>query len=507
MNTTKELFHPILHYISGKRLYFILLEFKYDAIEKGTRVVNNILPNLEVKHNVCAYSIFGDLDLLIRIWASDEEVRQLAGRISSMKEITSRRIILVDNIHTWYQDRIEQTIPKTAPCLLSEKEMNSIVSGRNNVNDSLILNHLSEEEDKYLYKFWIFAEEPFPSSNTLFEDLKRKLSKKINLNPRQDSEWAGTYRMSFYSYSTATHQGVIVKADSSSFIESCGSLDDVIAEHAKDKEIKIKTYIARSRIVEEGDLIAIGSSNPGAQRKIALRNLCSSHDCGFIVYEKDSKEEKEIDAFIDCLTPHFYDLFSCFSFDGWQRKVFKLRVIYKWVVEKKDKKIESYLLKEYVDLERQLREKISSVMSKDKKIPRSFMREWTGFHSTVRRMSNMLNIDEEDAIRFLEGEEGRWFSRKITFGEMPSALKFINRRLNNSKDIDRDIFSNLQSLITASAKDRNALAHGETGHLFQLNDDDTNLVWEGYVVNFLKLSFYSTYALQSLSKIKSLQVD
>jgi hypothetical protein len=99
--------HPICHLMNGRRLYYLLITFNaYKTTIKNE--INRILKESGLGESSCGYLIYGPADLLVRVWATAEELNKLIdglGAITGIDPVV--KIHLIDDISTWAQRELE----------------------------------------------------------------------------------------------------------------------------------------------------------------------------------------------------------------------------------------------------------------------------------------------------------------------------------------------------------------------------------------------------------------
>lgn len=374
----KKLYHPLCHLVNGERLYFIVISFHNDPFNSADLLVEKMKEN-GLNASSCAHLIFGDMDVILRVWASELIVSDLILYLESNKNIDTYSLKLIENLMPWYSREIEDN---GNVFTLSKADIDDILS--NKIKDSLIYFYKQNHRDIFSYKFWVIVEEPYSSNSGFYSQFNTKLngSKKIK-------DFDGTFNISLYSYMTSTKRGFIFKANTNNFVMSCDKITALIHELSVDNEYKISTYIARKQLKDDEDLVNFGK-NPHVpietrKRKI-LYNLLKSHDCNKLMFEDDADELDTLETYVDNLLPVFYDIFK-YNKD-WCEKVRVSRNITKWVVEEKNSMIISFLLREYVTLESKCRGILDSIYVKNAS-------KLKGVPGIARQIQNIGNMSDD----------------------------------------------------------------------------------------------------------------
>ena len=77
--------HPICHLINGERLHYVLVQVRHRLFDAG-RKIGDVLTKETDKHlgfasSSCAYYIFGQSDIIIRVWATESHLNKLVAEI------------------------------------------------------------------------------------------------------------------------------------------------------------------------------------------------------------------------------------------------------------------------------------------------------------------------------------------------------------------------------------------------------------------------------------------
>ncbi len=180
--------------------------------------------------------------------------------------------------------------------------------------------------------------------------------------------------------------------------------------------------------------------------------------------------------------------------EHWDYKIRKLRMVFKWIVEEKNPNLISFLLREYIAIEKKIR------ASLNKLIPD--IKEYNGYKSDLKRIVKEFQISNETTQQILDIVGKKAYSNNITLGEIPDIIRRINKTKAVSKG-DKSILEKLSILITKSAQNRNKIAHGEVTNLFDQSDDGKTWIWQEYILNFFSLSHFLQSGISTLSSTLS----
>ena len=516
MNNAVKLFHPLCHYINCERLYFILISFRSDVIEKSNEFVKNIQSEFPCFSSSCIYSIFGDLDILVRLWASHQDIDAINLYLNSLSDdIRSYRLILVDHAYTWYQYEIDKKLSESAELSVHNFDVKKILKKDFGLDQKYIYLKSDGPKDATKYKIWLVVEDKSSS----YTDLFNKVIESIYKKHRDKLISIGTDRISIYSYQMSTGNGLIIKADTKDFFTTNDIFYDVIEElnnitiasgetsRSRQRDYKIMTYIACEPLKKENDSLyseSCKSNHLRTRKQKCIENLCKLQDCSPHLFEEESLEYENSILFSNSLVPLFFLIFHYRDISIWTKNIEKLRILYKCIVENQNKKLKSFLMREYVKLESIFRDEIEDYFDQ------SYMRKINGFDSTAKEIEGRLkvkyeNVEHDDIVAILDIlEKNHAFQSKITLGLIPRIINRLPRDLERSK-LPKDVKSKLNDVskkISLCANDRNKLMHGEINNLFQ--QEDENLLWIVYIKNFVEFRFKSDDFLSLLVSILTL---
>lgn len=457
----------------GERLYYIVLSFKFDAFNSAVFLINK-LEELSLIDSSCAHLIFGDMDVIIRLWADDKKINELKLIINDFKMVSSYKFILIENHFTWYKEKINRKILKYE---FDEKLLDRILKGDIDHNFYILLKN--DQKSICNYKYWIFVEEPYSSNSNFYSKIKDILNRN-----KKHKLLEGTYNISIYSYITNTRRGFLIKCSTDNFVMSCDKISKLIADNSADNEFKLTTYIARKEIKEDSDQINFGKATqiPIESRKMEiLYNLLKSHDCYRGMFLDDSEEANLINSFCVNLVPLFYDIFRFHS--TWCEKIRHARNSLKWVVEKKNSTLVSVLLREYVVLETKLRKILDVIYQQES----SSIKGLIGFG---KKLNNKYKLDEIVINEIISMIENKFVPSKLTLGDIPHILSLLVSKCPGDQK-NCLIINEFSNIVSQIASDRNSLAHGEEAFLFQHDRNNKKWLWEQYAFNFMKYHFYN----------------
>ena len=467
----KHLFHhPICHFITGERLHYVLLKVKTKLFSAGEKIEKVITDQkLKISRSSCAYFIFGDSDVLIRIWATETHLDKFKNEIrSQVPEVEDVRVILTDRISTWYQREIENRQGWFES--LNEKAVLSIAD--HTVPDFLHTEvELKPNPDGV--KFFIFIEEPFAKRNYIFRKLHDDLiSKQVEL-------LKGMKLVSIYSYTSADALGVLIKGEVAAAKKLTSTLLD-FAEQMKEFAVKTTTFICAKTIKSDENSLN-PQLQPTGRAKEVFYNLVRSHDCFQACIKEYGGEHAENGAnrFVE-IGAELYQQIFLFRNDNWWRFISDLRLLYKWVAFGDAAKILQKLGWEYVKLDRQLNDILNEAFQRSQE--EKLRQKQTGLMRTHKMDERAL----EKIIAALSSDLR--IEKHCTLGAVPSCIESLVKIIELDKE-QREILLEFSKCLKASATDRDALMHGqiEAGQLLKADVNNKGCwVWERFIQNYLK---------------------
>jgi hypothetical protein len=503
-----SLYHPLTHYINSERLYYILVTFNYDVLQEAKKLSNE-LPNLIVSNAISLFSIYGDIDLLIRVWCTDEEINNIDRYLKNNIKLKNHQLIIINKSYLWYQKKLE----KNEKLRLERNVIEDLLIGK--IDQSLIFN---ASDINYSFRFWMFIQVPevpvtasllnFDLFDEFFLKLQSLENDPINLNIKH------TFNISIYSYETNGFNNIIIRSDSNDFHISANSLYDIASSIIKDHNLdfKVTTYIERKLLYEASykfNPVRFIELPPGERKRETIYNLSKLYNCNKIIYQSSKTNTGNfslniINTFSSEISSLFYEIFAYENHSLWYKNVKKIRTIFQFVVESKNQELKSLIIFEYIIIEKKLREVIRNI---EKEKFDDTINDINGFNKIIKEISHKLNhklnreqikIDDTTINQILSilKERGKAFSEHITFGEMSTAINIISSR--NYVKLNQNEIKYLKEFsekINYSVKDRNYLVHGTIIDLFE------NWEWIKYVTNFLRLYLAFPYALEILEKL------
>jgi hypothetical protein len=305
----------------------------------------------------------------------------------------------------------------------------------------------------------------------------------------------GIEKISLYTYYDADAKGVLLKGETANFMKSSERIIS-ITERLKQLDARTVTYICSRPIKEEGNAISepSGLGEPlEARRTSIIYNLLKSHDCHEGLFGSVPLGKSLSDRFIG-LTARFAEQMFHYHSQWWQM-LRNLRFLYKWIVFGKNDQLLSFLMREYVAIEKNLRDILSGpaqALQTDEQEQENRVR--------LKKICRKFAIDELVLKPILDSVvvELRQ-DPELTLGTLPQLINRIARKLND-ETLAEDLRL-LSSKLQACAKNRNKLMHGEITDLCSSDGEAETYAWEDYYSNFLELALVLPHFLPLLKGI------
>ncbi len=98
----------LVHLVNGQRLYYILIRALQDVRKVVKLIQDEISLRPPFEAHSCAYVVFGEVDIIIRACVADTDLKPFLDRLNQL-DLEIDNVVLVNNSHTWYQHRIEES--------------------------------------------------------------------------------------------------------------------------------------------------------------------------------------------------------------------------------------------------------------------------------------------------------------------------------------------------------------------------------------------------------------
>ena len=338
-------YHPICYYLRGLRLYYLLITVETSA-DKAASFVTQALESVGLSESACAYWLFGDTDIIIRVWAEEALIIDLEEEIDkelNRLEYTLQRL-LVSSMETWYQREIE-----------------SRTGWHSNLAPDSCLNFLKGEPSEELrytcgphdmrkvMRFFIFIREPSTKNKGLFKKLSDEAKSRV------DPLFAAESRISLYSIYSKNFCGVMLKGETANFSKMAHYLVRFASEQ-KEQGRETTTYICSRNLKPEANAMV---QRKGHSKRATLENLLLSEECNAatlgIGSETVKKERRRaLDLFMSGIVGHLAYVFHYHA--EWWPYIKDLRYLYKWIIFQDNEQLMAFLTRHYALCENELRE-------------------------------------------------------------------------------------------------------------------------------------------------------
>lgn len=410
--TTKKFIHPLCHIINGERLYYVLLNLKGSVETSRSRLINS-LTRYDLFNSACIYHLFGQSDILIRVWSPPEVFKKFEDDLDKSEYTTDKIVFLVGEIDTWYQREIERNEHFWDD--LHDTTINNIITNSANLPHHL---RCKQQVNKNSIHFYIFLD----GAVTLAEDTFTKIKSKLNTKSiRAHIKETAIERISLYSYSTEERRGVLLKAEVKTYTKSSEGLAK-LARLLKPIAGKTHTFVCQGTGINQKDeLFPVESlhgleSSHGRERlgwkdhgKAAKSWPHTFTSCLLETQEFDEKyfqdqkrddtshanadqfdEVKElIKQFHAIVSPHAVDIAKAYKLrpvrakgpaeksleqskddveeryvfdEDWWKLIFDLRKLYKWTAMKNNSRLRAFYMSKFVVFEKILRDSIIPIL-------------------------------------------------------------------------------------------------------------------------------------------------
>jgi len=489
-----ELAHPLGHLLFGERLYYLLINVHTDLF--GVReLLCNRLKKAKLYGSSCAYMVFGESDILVRVWGQERRFREFLKSLNeSLVQYPSGQIqiktYLITAMNTWYEKVIEAE-PKW-PANQLDTVLERCLNSRE--IDPVFL-HKDDASQAESTKIFVFIEQPAVRAKDVFREMCDR-ARNCGL-PDLD-------RVSLYQYRSAEKRGVLMKAESANFRKASVSLVN-LARDLKQSEYAANTttYVCAEPLKVEESFPSPSSVEPVDCQKYAY-NLLISHDCN------EGRFTDSNGQFTDEVAHKHSDQFKeLIGSVGRYRRVFglmarrpefieKLRSIYRWTVRREEQNLRRYLIDFYIELEVLTRDLLSNnPVALGKKDP---SRKYVSIAKRVLPDDHFHKFLEAVKQESLEDQ-----SKQYTLGNLVDLIAWAKGQLPNAKehtelDKFREVLSPESPAQQGLIQNRNDLMHGNSLRLFRTESGGDSDLWIGFVSNYLEAELLRPRLVEALEK-------
>lgn len=464
--------HPNCNLIFGERLYYLLINVKSDLFGVQEHLSKSLC-NAGLESTSCAYFIFGESDILLRVWASETQLNTFERVLKDSGNDVETKAYLVINQDTWYQREIEKRSEWNS-CFSPENVLSALQKGE---LPEVIQFRLESPVTPGTTKFFVIVEEPFGKTSDVFKLLQN------DVRQEPPTFLRGVQKVSLYAFSTDRFRGILIKGETNDY----HSVSERLVLFAKDLKLKefaaqTTTYFCAKVIKTEETEISRNSRNHASLRKPELvYNLLKAHDCHEGQWRSDSKTHARSEAFKTIVANHFEYLFE--QHPKWWRQLNEIRRLYRWIVRKHDENLRGFLITQYIGLEKYFRtlfEPHPELWRDNAKNPR-----------VAGKMAKTLGKPQQEVLDALfeatkeEGGRDEFTLRNLR--DCARAAKEIHANEKTNKLIDQ--FSRLlegQDGRAGLIRNRNDLMHGNVTSIF--NETEPNELWTQFVDNYIQFT-------------------
>ena len=481
--------HPICHLINGERLHYVLVQVRHRLFDAG-RKIGDVLTKETDKHlgfasSSCAYYIFGQSDIIIRVWATESHLNKLVAEIRTIPEVEKLEVILIQRMLAWYQNEIEQRADWDAG--LNERTIVSIASHR--VPESL--KYKVRANKSHPTRFFIFIEESFAKRSDIYKRLRDEIQRK------QGGLLGKMQRVSIYKFTTAECIGVLVKGELATPHTVTARLID-FAEAMKQYSVKTTTFICSPKPIKSDENALnphLKDSALSGRGKEIFYNLIRTHDCNEtkIVGYGGEGAWKMAERFQQIGSGLLEESFCHHS--TWWSMVDDLSLLHKWIAFGDAEKVMAKLRQRFVVLERDLNDILAScyaILDGEK---------WKNVcQSTVSRFK-FSNEQATDVCKHIRKQVA--VESHLTLGAVPKCIRSLLSRVHKVQDADALLLREFADRLEKGAIDRNRLMHGriKADEFLKPDADNKHWAWEDYIENFLKIVFIFPRVLDPLKTL------
>jgi len=536
--------HPICHYLRGERLYYLLITVETSA-EVASAHVDKALANAQLQDRACAYWLFGDTDIIVRVWASESKIMDLEADIRKAfvrMEHPVRRL-LVSSMLTWYQRSIEAR-GEWHTCLRPDNALNMI----DDAPPRELLYECGPSDSRKVMRYFIFIREPSAKNKKLFSALRESVEAGGSFLSASES------RVSLYSVYSRDFNGVVLKGETSDFSKAAQDLVEFASDQKKQGR-ETTTYICSRNLRSEGNNLAtVQDSDTETMRYAITENLLLSEECSSALWRTDvetvNNARKAVSSlFINNLCKELPYVFS--YHDEWWPYVKDLRYLYKWVLFADNEQLMAFLARHYAICENELRKLLQAPwrLQQDKNrtvkedaansklatfLLRKVIEKWALVHDGPLRAgilscfsanqkilsdcikAGVEKLGENVPADIISGIRGCLYSdesapsdeQNMTMGSMASYLETsVAAQIEDATE--KDLVNEFAIRLRDCGRDRNRVVHGAIDDFFKKITvaGRREVAWQSPVVSFIRMRLLFPHVVSILQEWKSIQVS
>lgn len=555
----KKLYHPYCHLMNGERLYYLLIKTRTLAPKNRNFILSIVKPaggaqghrvaiSPEILNAVCLHQVFGETDMILRIWASAEEMIDISERMRSHEDIRSVTILLIKEMMTYYQRSMEVSpewnweLPAEKINLITGHEFPSPLTietgeqpavtcenseesiGADNLTDAGASSSPARLQSNYT-RFYVQCERPYRTRSKLFYDIAELVA---DFRKRPGNDALMLLDISIYSYSNNRAEGVLIKGNMNS--DSLAKASNVLIRFVNiciELGCKTTTNICAELIHDGFDAVLKRAKEGRAiDKQTVLRELVLSfeaHPEYFLPPNDPDISDQQVDAqsrneahkrgkqFITDAAEDLWDVLLHYS-EEWWLVIEQVRLMYKWVIAgpEKNEQMIAVMMRDYARIESDLSDCIVSMKTSDelfaleskalllklKTISR--LREDTDFCTSIITALVTGNSDP----KFHETAKKERHPR-LTFAliaDILSSMQKEAKKESRASPVALERWASLCKSLKESADDRNALMHGRNLDMFA-KDEKGNEKWGGFVIRYLKIACLVPHVKRTLGQL------
>lgn len=459
-----EFTHPICQLIQGRRLYYILLDLHAD-LNKSQTELNKLIEKHELKKLSCSYFVFGEADILVRIWSADNTLNQLINDIDSSFEIGVREIFLVSRTSTWYQREIE-----------NESEWNSSITNRNIGKHRKAVKNIIEGDvprkfklipkpegkaKKSKTKVFLFIRNLQGNNATLFRAVE-------NILQNGDKYWkkaGANYSIyNIYSLTEKDNFGILLKLDISNFSTNSHKPLDFAVKIGSEIQCETLTYIVSRLIDAETDTLIPRKPVHPVLRESIVKNLLltdstsplttitpfasSNSKMDYTQGALGASDSSDSRLFIKLFSENEDIFHSLFNYDNkeWSKTISRLRLFYNFILNRNNDAIIGWIINDVITIERTIRRTAFKLRN-------------------IYKQNNLgLVIEELQPKSTLNGLI-MWVRKSAT-----SYCRKLKSSDDNTYQIDTHALKTALLYLDILSIDRNWLSHGYVEYIFKTTE-------------------------------------
>ncbi|HEY3898066.1 MAG TPA: hypothetical protein VGM54_05600 [Chthoniobacter sp.] len=535
-------YHPICHYLRGERLYYLLITVETSA-EFASANVEKALSDVRLNDRACAYWLFGDTDIIIRVWSSESAIIDLEEHIRKAFNNMERpvRRLLVSSMETWYQRQIESK-PGWSNDLRPENSLRIIEQ-----NPPAGLRYdCGPSDSRIVLRYFILIREPSAKNKKLFKELSTAAKRESSPMFRPES------RISLYSIYSRDFNGVILKGETTDFSATAQHLVEFASAQKKDGR-ETTTYICSRNLRKESNALGLSDDSETGQVGIT-RNLLLSEECNAATLQLGTNQLRTTrtgvsDLFVHIIRRELHYVF--FYHEGWWPYIKDLRYLYKWVIFADNEQLMAFLTRHYALCENELcsilkddwkrqcdskkieREKAANTRLKNFLL-RSVVERWVfdprgsmrmtflrnlasddrspiearisnGIKEEVTKLSESFPPDIISGIRgcLQHGTENNSDETNMTMGSIALFLE-TTVRVELTNDAQKILITEFASRLRECGNERNRVVHGAIGNFFEkvYIEKQREFAWQRPVSAFIKMRLLYPHVIPILKDWK-----